>query len=145
MDDVMKTGLNPLRVILGFTLLSTTLHYGQNVISASSYPPVAGISLEVTQVLVAFAWVLTTLAGVLGYRAYVRGKYWPSLAFLLVYSLAGIGSAGHFLVGVPQVPAFWFATIFTDVLASFVIWGFVMWAASKLNRVTSRDQVSTEH
>lgn len=143
MDDVMGKALNPLRVILGFTLLTTTLHYGQNVISAASYPPVAGISLGVTRLLVALAWVLTTICGALGYRAYVRGRYWPALTFLLVYSLAGVGSAGHFLVGVPQVPAFWLATIFTDVLASLVIWGFVMWAASKLNRVTSGDQLST--
>ncbi|MEC3979940.1 hypothetical protein [Amycolatopsis sp. H20-H5] len=143
MDELREKGLNPLRLILGFTLLSTTLHYAQNVISAASYPPVAGISLGVTQFLVAFTWVLTTACGALGYRAYRRGRYWPSLAFLLVYSLSGIGSAGHFLVGVPQVPAFWFATIFTDVFASLLLWLFVAWAASKLNRVISGDQVST--
>ncbi|SEF29666.1 hypothetical protein SAMN05421837_104800 [Amycolatopsis pretoriensis] len=145
MDVLKEKGLTPLRVILGFSLLTTTLHYAHNVIRAADYPPVPGIPLLVTQVVVAFGWVLFTVFGWLGYRAYEQGRYPRALAFLLVYSLSGLASAGHFLVGVPRIPAFWFATIFTDSAAALALWVFVTWAWSVLNRVTSRDQVSTQH
>ncbi|MFJ9781409.1 hypothetical protein ACIRSS_17605 [Amycolatopsis sp. NPDC101161] len=145
MDVLQEKGLKPLRVILGFSLLSTTLHYAHNVIRAADYPQIPGISVPVAQVVVAFGWVLFTAFGWLGYRAYERGSYPRALAFLLVYSLSGLASAGHFLVGVPRIPAFWFATIFTDSAAALALWVFVTWAWSVLNRVTSRDQVSTQH
>src|SRR5213078_1687287 len=108
MDVLHEKGLKPLRVILGFSLLSTTLHYAHNVVRAADYPQIPGISVPVTQVVVAFGWVLFTAFGWLGYRTYERGSYPRALAFLLVYSLSGLASAGHFLVGVPRIPAFWF-------------------------------------
>lgn len=145
MDVLQEKGLTPLRVILGFSLLTTTLHYAHNVVRAADYPQIPGISVLAAQVVVAFGWVLFTAFGWLGYRAYERKSYPRALAFLLVYSLSGLASAGHFLVGVPQIPAFWFATIFTDSAAALALWIFVTWAWATLNRVTSRDQVSTEH
>jgi hypothetical protein len=145
MDVLREKGLGPLRAILAFSVLTTTLHYAHNVIRAQDYPPTPGIPLVLAQVLVAFGWVLFTTFGVLGYRAYLAGRYPRALAFLLVYSLSGLASAGHFLVGVPQVPAFWFATIFTDALSALALWAFVVWAWAALDRVTSRDQVSTQY
>lgn len=145
MDVLHEKGLTPLRVILGFSLLSTTLHYAHNVVRAADYPPLPGVPLLVTQVVVAFGWVLFTAFGWLGYRAYLRRSYPRALAYLLVYSLSGLASAGHFLVGEVRIPAFWFATIFTDSAAALALWVFVTWAWSVLNRVTSRDQISTQH
>jgi hypothetical protein len=140
--DVLKErGLTPLRVILGFTLLSTALHYTHNVVRAQDYPQIQGIGILATQVLVAFGWVLFTTFGALGYRDYRNGRYWRALAFLLVYSLSGLASAGHFLVGTLQIPAFWYATVFTDALSSLALWIFVCWAAIRLNRVSAVDQV----
>jgi hypothetical protein len=143
MDVLHEKGLTPLRAILGFSLLSTTLHYAHNVIRVADYPQVPGLPTVVAGVVVAFGWVLFTAFGWLGYRAYVRGRYPRALAFLLVYSLSGLASAGHFLVGVPRIPAFWFATIFTDAAAALALWVFVTWAWTTLNRVIVRDQVST--
>ncbi|SFW60629.1 hypothetical protein [Amycolatopsis australiensis] len=145
MDVLQQKGLTPLRVILGFSLVSTALHYAHNVVRAADYPQIPGISVLVTQIVVASSWVLFTASGWLGYRAYEGGRYPRALAFLLVYSLSGLASAGHFLVGVPRIPAFWFATIVTDSAAAVALWVFVTWAWSVLNRVTARDQVSTQH
>lgn len=145
MDVLREKGLGPLRVILAFTLVSTVLHYTHNVVRAADYPQVPGISVLATQIVVAASWVVFTVFGALGYRAYVRGQYWRSLAFLLVYSLSGLASAGHFLVGVPRVPAFWFATIFTDTFAAVALWVFGCWAATRLNRVSVARQMSTQH
>ncbi|WP_051165679.1 hypothetical protein [Amycolatopsis orientalis] len=145
MDVLREKGLGPLRAILVFTLVSTVLHYAHNVVRAADYPQVPGISVPVTQVVVAISWVAFAVFGAFGYRAYVRGQYWRSLAFLLVCSLSGLASAGHFLVGVPRIPAFWFATIFTDSLAAVALWVFVCWVAMRLNRVSVAGQMSTQH
>ncbi|MFI5608314.1 hypothetical protein [Amycolatopsis sp. NPDC051903] len=145
MDVLQGKGLTTLRVILGFTLLTTTLHYAHNIIRAQDYPQIPGISVLAAQITVAFGWVLFTAFGFFGYRYYVQERYWRALGFLVVYSLAGLVSAGHFLVGVPQIPAFWFSTIFTDTAAAIALWLFVSWAASKLNRVSVLDQASTQH
>ena len=145
MDVLKEKGLTPLRAILGFSLISTTLHYTHNVVREADYPQISGLSVPAAQVLIAFGWVLLTAFGWLGYRAYQRQRYPRALACLLVYSLSGLASAGHFLVGVPRIPAFWFATIFTDSVAALALWVFVTWAWAALNRVTSRDQVSTLH
>ncbi|MDQ7806339.1 hypothetical protein Q5425_21575 [Amycolatopsis sp. A133] len=141
----MDKGLVPLRVILGFSLLSTTLHYAHNAIRYADYPQLQGVSTLAGGIVVAFAWVLLTAFGWLGYRAYTGGRYHRALAFLLVYSLAGMITLGHFLTGVPQIPAFWFVTIFTDAAAGLALWVFLVWAWATLNRVTARDQVSTQH
>ncbi|MFD8494049.1 hypothetical protein [Amycolatopsis sp. NPDC059657] len=136
-------GLPALRVILGFSFLSTALHYGHNTIALDQYPAVDGLRGVLGQVLVVFAWLLFTTFGVLGYRRYARKADWTALAFLAVYSLAGLSTMGHFLVGPVSLPAFWFATIFTDSLAGVGIWVFVVWAATRTAAV--RGQVSTEH
>ncbi|NEC62597.1 hypothetical protein G3I59_45130 [Amycolatopsis rubida] len=132
-------------MILVFTLVSTVLHYTHNVVRAADYPQIPGVSVQAAQILVALSWVVFTVFGALGYRAYVHGRYWRSLAFLLVYSLSGLASAGHFLVGVPRIPAFWFATIFTDSFAALALWVFVCWTAMRLNRVSVAGQMSTQH
>ncbi|MEU9688803.1 hypothetical protein [Amycolatopsis japonica] len=135
MEALRTGGLTALRLILAFTLLTTTLHYAHNVIRAADYPQIEGIPVAVAATLVAVAYVLFTAFGLAGYRDYLRGRYWRALAFLMVYSLSGLASLGHFLVAVPQIPAFWFATIYTDTASALVLWVFVTWAATKLNRV----------
>jgi hypothetical protein len=145
MDVLQEKGLAPLRVILGFSLLSTAIHYTHNAIRYADYPQLQGVTPLVGGIVVAFVWVLLTAFGWLGYRAYRRGRYLRALAFLLVYSLAGMITLAHFLTGVPRIPAFWFATIFTDAAAGLALWVFLTWAWTTLNRVTARDQVSTQH
>ncbi|MER6663777.1 hypothetical protein ABT256_04465 [Amycolatopsis japonica] len=135
MEALRTSGLTALRLILAFTLLTTTLHYAHNVIRAADYPQIDGIPVAVAATLVAVAYVVFTAFGLAGYRDYLRGRYWRALAFLMVYSLSGLASLGHFLVAVPQIPAFWFATIYTDTASALVLWVFVTWAATKLNRV----------
>ncbi|WIY05192.1 hypothetical protein QRX60_15595 [Amycolatopsis mongoliensis] len=145
MDVLQEKGLTPLRVILGFSLVSTAIHYAHNAIRVADYPQLPGVPATVAGIGVAVGWVLLTTFGWLGYRAYRQGRYPRALAFLLVYSLAGMITLGHFLTGVPQIPAFFFATIFTDAAAGLALWVFLAWAWATLNRVTSRDQVSTQH
>ncbi|WET78945.1 hypothetical protein P3102_33715 [Amycolatopsis sp. QT-25] len=134
MEALQGRGLTALRLILASTLLSTTLHYAHNGLRAADYPQAEGVSVELTAALVVVAYVLFTVFGVLGYRDYLRGRHWRALAFLMIYSLSGLASLEHFLIDVPRIPAFWFATIYTDTAAALALWAFVTWAATKLDR-----------
>jgi len=138
-------GLTTLRVILGFSLLSTAIHYAHNALRYADYPQLQGITPVAGGITVAVVWVVLTAFGWLGYRAYTQERYEKALALLLVYSLAGMVTLGHFLTGVPRIPAFWFATIFTDAAAGLALWVFLVWAWTTHNRVSARDQVSTQH
>ncbi|GAB2744043.1 hypothetical protein [Amycolatopsis magusensis] len=129
MDD---RGLRILRWVLAGSLLTTGLHYAHNTIRAEDYPPVDGLSLAATQILVGAGWFVFAAFAALGYSAYTRRRFWAANAYLVVFSLSGLASLGHFLFGVPDIPAFWFATIFTDLLSSLVLWTFVTWTAIRI-------------
>jgi hypothetical protein len=122
-------GLIALRVILAFSLVSTTLHYTHNTLAIDQYPKVPGLPDPLAQAIVAGGWVVFTACGILGYRRYVQQRFWAARGWLLAYSLSGLASLGHFLVGPLTIPAFWYATVVTDGLASMLLWAFVVWSA----------------
>ncbi|MBN6034991.1 hypothetical protein [Amycolatopsis sp. 195334CR] len=129
MDVRHERGFRILRWVLLGSLLTTGLHYAHNTIRAEDYPPVEGMSLLATRIFVGAGWFLFAAFALLAFVAYQRRRYWAANAYLLVFSLSGLASLGHFLFGVPDIPAFWFATIFTDLLSSLVVWAFVVWVA----------------
>ncbi|QFU85845.1 hypothetical protein [Amycolatopsis sp. YIM 10] len=124
-----ERGQKILRWVLLGSLLTTGLHYAHNTIRAQDYPPVEGLILLATRILVGGGWFVFATFAVLAFLAYGRRRYWAANAYLLVFSLSGLASLGHFFFGVPDIPAFWFATIFTDVLSSLAVWAFVTWVA----------------
>jgi hypothetical protein len=46
MEALQDRGLTALRLILAFTLLTTTLHYAHNVFAAADYPQVEGVPVR---------------------------------------------------------------------------------------------------
>jgi hypothetical protein len=141
MDVLREKGLAPLRAILAFSVLSTGFHYWHMVARPRAYPPIEGISETVGQVGVGVAWVAFTVVAVLGYRAYLRERYPRALVLLLVYSLSAVATSGHFLIGFPNLPRIWLVPLVGDTVAALLLWAFVFWAWSALNRV----RVSTQH
>ncbi|PWV78507.1 hypothetical protein SAMN05421630_104241 [Prauserella marina] len=129
MADAHAKGLTALRVVLGFSLLATGLHYTHNTFAIAEYPRIEWLSLGAAQILVAGGWFLFTAAGIAGYVAYTRRRYWAARGLLLLYSVSGLVSLGHFLVGPVDIPPFWFATIYLDVAAAVAVWAFVVWSA----------------
>ena len=85
----------------------------------------------VVQVLIVLSWPLLTAIGLYGYRLYKQGRYRDAHVHLLIYSLTGLITPLHFVYGSPDIPAFWYATIFTDFLAGASIVAFVVWSASR--------------
>jgi hypothetical protein len=76
-------------------------------------------------------WPLFTAIALFSYRLYSRGDYSKAHGVLLSYSFFCLTSLGHFLDGSPDIPAFWFGTIFTDVLAGLAVLAFVVWSARR--------------
>ena len=130
-------------LIAGFA--STTLHYPHNFIYADDYPPVFPFfpnSLAYRVGILVF-YPLLTAAAVHGYRLYASGRTRNALPFLGAYSLLGFTSPFYFVGGVPDIPAFFFATIFTDgITGALVIW--FAWRADRWNRSRPRDGRGTD-
>ena len=77
-----------LRLILGFSILSTAAHYTHNFIRMDDYPG-GGVGVQVAIVL---SWPLLTAIGLYGYRLYAAGRF-PGL---VVCAIAGARLAGTF-------------------------------------------------
>jgi hypothetical protein len=116
-----------LRALLAFSIVSTALHYTHNFVAAGDYP--GPVSSVVFQVAIVLFWPVLTAIGLLGYRLYRQGRYYPAHVCLAIYSVTGLSTLAHFLNGTPNVPAFFFATIFTDGLAGLSILAFVVVSA----------------
>ena len=116
-----------LKALIAFSVLSTGLHFTHNFVEMDRYP--GGGPL--VQVLIVLSWPLLTAIGLYGYRLYAQGRYRDAHAPILIYSLTGLITPLHFLYGSPDIPAFWYATIFTDFLAGSAIVAFVVWSASR--------------
>ena len=117
-----------LRAILAFSIVSTALHYTHNFVSVGDYPS-GFVGNTGIQVAIVVFWPLLTAIGLLGYRLYARRRHYPAHVALAIYSITGISTLGHFLNGTPKIPAFFFATIFTDGLAGLAVLTFVVLSA----------------
>ena len=77
-----------------------------------------------------YAPAVLTIGGLHGYRLYRDGRLPEAHRMLALYSLTGLTTPLHFLSGNPEIPAFFYATIFTDGIAGLAILAFVLASAS---------------
>jgi hypothetical protein len=119
--------INTLRLILGFSIVSTALHYTHNFVAVEDYPG-SGTGIQVAIVL---SWPLLTAIGLYGYRLYTEGRLREAHICLLLYAPLGLLTPAHFLSGDPDIPAVFYASIFTDGLAGLAVVGFVAWSAAR--------------
>jgi hypothetical protein len=90
------------RVLLGLLVVSvvvSAIHYTDNTIRFDAYPQAE--PHLVYQPMIPLSWVLFTAAGVLGYRAYRRGRYRAAAGLLALYSVSGLISPLHYLAAPP--------------------------------------------
>jgi hypothetical protein len=135
--DAHRRSQSVLKWILAASIVSTGLHYTHNFIEIDNYPD-GLVSGAVVQAAILVAWPLLTAIGLLGYRLYAQGRFAHAHACLLTYSFTGISTLGHFIYGSPDIPAFFYATIFTDGLAGFAVLGFTLWSVSQVRGRTRR-------
>ena len=124
------TGLTALRLILGFSILSTALHYTHNFVAIEDYPG-GGPGIQAAIVL---SWPALTAIGLYGYRLYTQGRYREAHICLLLYAPLGLLTPAHFLYGEPDIPPVFYVTLFTDALAGLAVVGFVAWSAGRVAR-----------
>jgi hypothetical protein len=128
MRDERQT-LTLLKAILAASILSTAIHYTHNFIAVNRYPGPGGDFYTFVRVLIVIAWPLLTAIGLIGYRRYRERRYQEARVCLAVYSLTGLATMGHFIYGNPHIPAFFYATLFTDFLCGLAVLAFVVWSA----------------
>lgn len=123
--------LTVLKAILAAGMLSTAIHYTHNFVAVNHYPGPKDL-YTATRAAILVAWPLLTWIGLTGYRRYRERRYHEAHVCLTVYSLTGLATMGHFIYGNPQIPAFFYATLFTDALAGVAVLAFVLWSGSAL-------------
>jgi hypothetical protein len=133
------TGLTALRVILCFSIASTATHYTHNFVAVEDYPG-GGPAIQVAIVL---SWPLLTAIGLYGYRLYTEGRLREAHICLLLYAPLGLLTPAHFLSGNPDIPAVFYASIFTDALAGLAVVGFVAWSATRSRGPATRERSSS--
>ena len=133
------TGLTALRLILCFSIASTATHYTHNFVAVEDYPG-GGPALQAAIVL---SWPLLTAIGLYGYRLYTEGRFREAHICLLLYAPLGLLTPAHFLSGNPDVPAVFYASIFTDGLAGLAVVGFVVWSAGREPEAATRPRSSS--
>lgn len=127
--DGQRSGVTALRAIIAFNALSTSVHYTHNFVMASMYPPVPVVFPTALsyQIGIAIFWPLLTVLGLWGYRLYREGNIRQSRPLLVAYAMLGFTTLGHFLGGNPDIPPFFYVTLFTDFLAGSALLAFVAW------------------
>jgi hypothetical protein len=125
-----RQALTVLKAILAASMLSTAIHYTHNFIAVNRYPGPGGGFYTVVRVAIVVGWPLLTAIGLLGYRRYREARYQEARVCLAVYSLTGLATMGHFIYGNPRIPAFFYATLFTDSVAGLAVLAFVLWSAN---------------
>lgn len=115
------------RAVLLGTFVLSVFHYTDNYTRFDRYA-VNPDSLVNEPVLIVLAWVVFTVIGALGYRAYRRQRWWPAVVLLAVYSLTGLISIAHYMDGSPSLfDAYQNFLIVTDIVAGVAVLGLAVW------------------
>jgi hypothetical protein len=129
--SVSENRVKLLRGLIAFSMASTAIHFTHNFVNVEDYPQASYASNKAVQVGVVVFWPLLTAIGLYGYRLYKEGRYEVANVCIAVYSILGISTLGHFTAGNPQIPAFFYATIFTDGIAGFSLAAFALWSVRR--------------
>lgn len=116
-------------------VLSTAIHYWHNFAHAEHYPPVLFFPTAFAyRVGILVFWPTLTAWGAWAVLRWSRGNPRSALVPLAAWSLLGLTSPGHFLGGVPDIPAYAMFTISTDFAVGAVMLVLVAQACTELRR-----------
>lgn len=120
-----------LKTLLIASIISTGIHFTDNYLFIERYPQPNWI----TPPSIYQSWLILTAVGITAYWLYQYRKFWLSYGCLLVYSLTGLASPGHYLYGsLSQFSAKMHFFIWTDGLTGLAILGFIIWSALVLKQ-----------
>ncbi len=115
-----------LKLLLIASIISTAIHFTDNYRFIDRYPQPSWI----TAPSIYQSWMILTVIGIVGYWFYKFGKFWIAYLCLIIYSLTGLASSGHYLYGpLSQFSLKMHLFIWTDGLTSLAMLGFVLWSS----------------
>jgi hypothetical protein len=118
-----------LKLILLISIVSTAIHFADNYWFIDRYPQPSWI----TAPSIYQSWIILTAIGIVGYWLYKFKKFWLAYLCLIIYSLTGLASPGHYLYGsLSQFSPKMHLFIWTDGLAGLAVLGFVFWSLLRL-------------
>lgn len=136
MDRRVRTGRVPtnrslliLKIMIAYSVASTTVHYTHNFIYASEYPPVPLFFPNdlAYRIGIAVFYPLLTIVGIWGYFLYRQGRWRDAVQAIAAYALLGFTTIFHYAGGVPRIPALFTVTIYTDFTSGSLLLGFSLW------------------
>jgi hypothetical protein len=121
-----------LRVLLGAAIVESFVHYADNTLRYDDYTVAdpSFLGSLVKQWVIPVAWVLFTIAGLIGYRRFRDGRRPEAAAWLGAYSVSGLISLLHYTdISVDDLSAFQNTFVFLDVVLGAAVLGFAVWVA----------------
>ena len=115
-----------LKVILIASIVATGIHFTDNYRFIEQYPQ----PVWITAPSIYQSWLLLTAVGIAGYWLYKFDKFWLAYSCLILYSVTGLASPGHYFYGSPsQFSLKMHLLIWVDGLTGLVVLGFTFWSA----------------
>lgn len=115
-----------LKFILIISIISTAIHFIDNYRFVEHYPQPSWV----TAPSIYQSWIILTLIGIAGYWLYKSRRFWLAYFCLIIYSLTGLASPGHYLYGsLSQFSLKMHLFIWTDGLVGLAMLGFVFWSS----------------
>lgn len=111
--------------LLIVSVVSTSIHYTDNFLFFEKYPQPEWITLPSIYI----SWIILTAIGVAGYWLYRNKRLWLAYVCLVIYSLTGLSSLGHYFYGaMSEFSAKMHLFIWTDGLTGLAVLGFTLWS-----------------
>ena len=131
-------GIPPANVVL-YTfiagVITTAIHYLHNFNYPEHYPPVYPFFPNALsyQIGIAVFFPICTILGIHGVIQYCKGNFRRAFWPLMYWVPLGLTSPGHFLGGVPDIPAYAMFTITTDFATALMILVFMLQMRANLD------------
>ena len=117
--------------VLAINVLTTILHYADNIAFFHTYPEPHWIN---PQIIAAFWFVMTPIAFV-GYVLYGRGSHPYSYLCLYLYSLMSLLVLGHYRYGsVSELPFRINLFILAEAFAALALFAYTLWLQLRRNQ-----------
>ncbi len=121
-----------LQVVLAVAVAESFVHYLDNTLRYADYtvedPSILGGLVK--RWVIPTAWVLFTVAAVIGYRRFRAGDWSKAAAWIGGYSASGLVSVLHYTdISIDDLSAFQNAFVFADVVLGVLVLAFALWTA----------------
>ena len=131
-----RPALTLLRVLLAVAIAESFVHYLDNTLRFDDYagPHPPAISSWIAQWMIPVAWVLFTIAGLIGYRCFQAGRWPQAAAWLGAYSGSGLISLLHYVgISISDLSAFQNTFVVLDIALGTAVLAFALWTALRLS------------